>query len=77
MFKAISVLAALRRLKNADQARPGMPGEHWLTASAGMWLLTSASKRPSLAGRLVLGGLGLALLVRSASGRDGLSRIKR
>lgn len=77
MLKAISVLSALRRLKNADKARPGVPGEHWLTASAGMWLLTSAPKRPSLAGRLVFGGLGLALLMRSASGRDGLSRLKR
>jgi hypothetical protein len=77
MFKAITVLSALRRLKHADQARPGLPGEHWLTASAGMWLLTSAGKQSSLAGRLVFGGLGLALLMRSASGRDGLSRLKR
>ncbi len=77
MFKAISLLSALRHFKRADQARPSVPGEHWLTASAGMWLLTSAGKRPTMAGRLVFGGLGLALLARAASGRDGLSRLKR
>ncbi len=77
MLKVLSVMSLLRRLKTADKARPSMPGEHWFTASAGMWLLSSARKRSSLAGRLVLGGLGVALLARAASGRDGLSRLKR
>lgn len=76
MFKLLSLIAAWRRLKGADTARKSMPGEHLLTAGVGMWLLSSAKKKPFLA-RNITRAIGLALLARSASGRDGLARFKR
>ncbi len=52
------------RLRQADQRRASFPGEHWLTATAGMWFL----RREGLLGKVA----GAALLYRAASGRDGL-----
>lgn len=78
MFKLITFLMAWRRLKAADAARPrSMPGEHLLTAGAGLWLMSSARTRTSFLSRWFVRGAGLALLVRAASGRDGLARFKR
>ena len=55
------------RLRQADQQRASFPGEHWLVATAGMWLL----RRRGLLGKAA----GAALLYRAASGRDGLRRL--
>lgn len=69
--------SAFKRLVEFDQQRPGIPGEHLMTAAVGGWLLKSALRRGSPMSRLfkiVAGGL---LLARSASGRDGLARFTR
>ena len=55
------------RLRQADQQRASLPGEHWLVATAGMWFL----RRKGLLGKVA----GAALLYRAASGRDGLRRL--
>jgi hypothetical protein len=54
----------MNRLRQVDQRRASFPGEHWLVATAGMWLL----RRRGLLGKVA----GAALLYRAASGRDGL-----
>ena len=63
----------LDRLKRFDDARPGLPAEHWLTFGAAIWLLTRPS--PSALVRLLSVATGLALAYRAASGRDGLARL--
>jgi hypothetical protein len=62
--------SVLTRLQRFDEQRPGIPGEHWLALAAGIWLLTRRSR--SGLGRLASVAGGVALLVRAASGRDGL-----
>ena len=54
----------MNRLRQVDRQRASFPGEHWLVATAGMWLL----RRRGLLGKVA----GAALLYRAASGRDGL-----
>lgn len=65
----------LDQLKRFDDERPSVPGEHWLTFAAGLYLLlrpnrTSVGKLASVAG----GGL---LVARALSGRDGLLALLR
>ena len=60
----------LARLKEFDDRRPAIPGEHWLAFAAGIWLLTRGGR--SALGRAVGLAGGAALLYRAASGRDGL-----
>ena len=55
------------QLRRADEKRPSFPGEHWLVATAGMWLL----RRKGLLSKAA----GAAMLYRAASGRDGLRRL--
>ena len=55
------------RLRRVDEQRPSFPGEHWLVATAGMWLL----RRKGLLSKAA----GAAMLYRAASGRDGLRRL--
>jgi hypothetical protein len=64
--------ALLERLQRLDDARPSIPGEHWMTLGVGLWLL---ARRPaSPLGRLACAAAGVALIYRAASGRDGLVR---
>ena len=67
----------LRELRDFDQARPSIPGEHLWVAAAGLALCGSALKRRSSAGRVLALVAGTALLYRAASGRDGLMRLMR
>jgi len=55
------------RLRRVDQQRASFPGEHWLVATAGMYLL----RRKGLLSKAA----GAAMLYRAASGRDGLRRL--
>lgn len=73
----INMLSTLRRLKTVDASRKSLPAEHLLTAGAGLWLLSSAKKKPSIISRTLTRSIGLALLARAASGRDGLARLRR
>ena len=61
----------LARLKRLDDSRPSFPGEHWFALGAGIWLLSRRSG--SILGRLAWVAAGTALVLRAASGRDGLA----
>ena len=61
----------LDRLKRFDDARPSLPGEHWLALGAAVWLLARPHQSPW--GRALSIAAGLALVYRAASGRDGLA----
>ena len=67
----------LQRIQEMDRRRPGVPGEHILTAATGSWLLRSAFRRRTALGKVVSTLAGGALLYRAASGRDGLARLVR
>ena len=61
------------RLQRYDARRSSLPGEHWIVLGTGLWLL---SRPGSVAvGRLLARALGVALVYRAASGRDGLVRL--
>jgi hypothetical protein len=65
------------RLKAADEARDGFPGEHWivLLLGAAAWYYTRTDRRWYV--RLAGGFLATTLVARAASGRQGLSRVLR
>lgn len=64
----------LHSLREFDRRRPGIPGEHFIVAAVGSSLLQAARRRRGL-GRALALLAGGALLVRAASGRDGLARL--
>ena len=69
--------SALQKIKAADEARPGFPGEHWLVLALGIavWQFTRRDRRWIVR---TVGGLGAtALVARAASGRQGLSKVLR
>jgi len=59
----------LERLRQWDEARPGLPGEHWLAFGLGLFLVTRRPSHPLARACSVLAGT--ALLARALSGRDG------
>jgi hypothetical protein len=69
--------STLEKIKAADEARPGIPGEHWLVLAMGIavWQLT---RRHRFWAVRTAGGLAAsALVARAASGREGLSQVLR
>jgi hypothetical protein len=67
----------LEKIKAADEARPGFPGEHWLILALGIALWQFTRKHRNWAVRTA-GGLGAsAMVARAASGRQGLSKVLR
>ena len=65
----------VERIKAADQARDGFPGEHWLVLALGiaLWQYTRKDRRWYVR---TIGGFGAtALVARAAAGREGLSRV--
>lgn len=73
----IKPVSTLRRMKDFDAAREGVPGEHWITLGAALatWLLTRS--HPSSLVRTTGMLAGAALVGRAASGRDGLTKVVR
>jgi hypothetical protein len=67
----------LQKIKEYDDARPSIPGEHWIALGAGLgaWLLSR--RHPSFMVRTLGLMAGTALVGRAASGRDGLSKVLR
>ena len=63
----------ISQARRADQRRPGFPGEHWLVATAGMWLLRRPARNRMV--QLASKAAGAALLLRAAGGRDGVRRM--
>ena len=70
-------LNSLQQLKQFDNARPGVPGEHLFALGVGLgaWWLTR--RHPSFIVRSAGIGVATAMIGRAASGRDGISRILR
>ena len=66
------LITAVRQL---DDIRPSVPGEHWAALGAGLLLLRSAARRKSTLGHLALLTAGGLLVWRAASGRDGLRKL--
>ena len=65
----------LQQLKDWDDQRPSFPGEHWLVLAAGVAVLLAARRSPSPLVRALGSAAGSALLMRAASGRDGLAKV--
>ena len=65
---------AAARLQAWDERRDSVPGEHWVALGAGLWVFMATRRSRSLL--MQLGGAALAsiLVVRAASGRDGLAQ---
>jgi hypothetical protein len=65
------------KIKQYDESRPGIPGEHLMVLGAGLgvWILTR--KHPSFLLRTIGLAAGTALVGRAASGRDGISKLLR
>lgn len=70
-------VSPIQRLKAADRAREGIPGEHWLVLGAGIAAWAITRKSPSFLMRTLGLVAGSALVGRAASGRDGLSKLLR
>lgn len=60
--------------KNWENERESFPGEHWIVLGAGVAALVAAARSDHTATRLLGVGLGLALMARAASGRDGIAK---
>ncbi|HSV78603.1 MAG TPA: hypothetical protein VLK85_05265 [Ramlibacter sp.] len=69
--------SALEKVKAADAARPGFPGEHWLVLGLGIavWQVTRRHRHWLV--RTVGGFAATAMVARAASGRQGLSKVLR
>jgi hypothetical protein len=68
----------LRQLKQYDDQRPSVPGEHWFAFGTGAALLLRGRRAgsPVLRTAATLGGL--LFMARGLSGRDGLvARLRR
>jgi len=65
----------LTALKQLDDARPSLPGEHWGALALGLLLLRAAAKQRSTLGHLALLAAGGLFVWRAASGRDGLRKL--
>jgi hypothetical protein len=73
----MSIQSTFETVRAADEARPDIPGEHWVVLGAGVLLLLAAGRGRSVVGRMVAGALGSALIGRAASGRGGLASLAR
>jgi len=69
--------STLEKIKAADEARPGFPGEHWLVLALGIALWQVTRRHRFWAVRAAGGLAASALVARAASGREGLSKVLR
>ena len=67
----------LEKIKAADEAREGFPGEHWLVLGLGIavWHFTRRDRHWLV--RTAGAFAASALVARAASGREGLSKVLR
>ena len=70
-------LPSFQEIKDYDDNRPGFAGEHWLVLGAGVALLLASRRSNSFWVRTAGSVMGSALVVRAASGSEGLSRLVR
>jgi hypothetical protein len=67
----------LEKIKQADAAREGFPGEHWLVLAIGIGVWQVTRKHRNFLVRTAGGFAAAALVARAASGRAGLSKVLR
>ena len=67
----------IEKLKAADEARDGFPGEHWIVLALGIALWQLTRKDPRWYVRMAGGFGATSLVARAASGRQGLSKVLR
>ncbi len=65
----------IERLRELDESRPSLPGEHWMALGLGLYFLMR--RRQTLPGRLASTVAGVALVTRALSGRDGAIAVLR
>ncbi|MEO8248093.1 MAG: hypothetical protein ABI589_01880 [Burkholderiales bacterium] len=65
--------SALTKLKELDEERPNVPGEHGLALAAGLALIFLTRNRKSVFTRTVSRAAGAAVVARAATGREGLA----
>lgn len=58
------------RIRDFDNSRPSIPGEHWAALAGGIALWLGTRRHPSLAVRVLSSVAGTLLVVRALSGRD-------
>ena len=68
-------IPSFKEIKEHDQNRPAFPGEHWLVLGAGVATLLASRRSSSFLVRTAGSVVGSALLVRAASGNEGLSKL--
>jgi hypothetical protein len=71
------LMEKIKELKAKDDARPGIPGEHWMTLGAGLGVWMLSRRSPSFLMRSLGLMAGTALVGRAASGRDGIAKLVR
>jgi hypothetical protein len=64
-------------VKDFDNQRESLPGEHLMTLAAGAILFMASGRSRSLLFRTLGPIIGGALMMRAASGRDGLEKLVR
>ncbi|RYF28272.1 MAG: hypothetical protein EOO33_01470 [Comamonadaceae bacterium] len=69
-----SVRKSVKDLIDYDDSRASAPYEHGIAALAGVGLIAGALLSRSRFGAVLQGVLGGAMLMRAASGQDGLSK---
>jgi len=67
----------LDRIKQYDDNRTGIPGEHWLALAGAVALWLSTRRHPSIVVRLLGSAASTALVARAATGRDVPDRLRR
>ena len=70
-------VSPLEKIKRADAARDGFPGEHWLVLAIGIGVWQFTRKHRNVLVRTAGGFAAAALAARAASGREGLSKVLR
>lgn len=60
----------LQRIKEFDESRENIPGEHWLAFAAGLGLWIATRRHPSIPVRVLASLVGTLLVARAATGRD-------
>jgi hypothetical protein len=64
-------------VKDFDAQRESLPGEHWVTLAAGLAVFMASGRSRSFLFRTLGPVIGGALVMRAASGRDGMEKLVR
>jgi hypothetical protein len=65
------------KIKQFDEVRPGLPGEHWLALGGAVAVWLATRRHPSFVVRLLGSVAGTALVARAATGREVPDRLLR